>query len=174
MARGGTTSACMAMEVITVRTATAADIASVDRLLSQSYAKLLKPNYPPSVMVTAVPLIARANPLLISGGTYYVAEGRGGEILGAGGWTRSIKGRGTADVRHVVSHHKHLRKGIARRVMMGIFSEARRAGMIRLDCLATRTAVPFYSSVGFELDGEVTVGLRPGIEFPAIRMAKDL
>ncbi len=164
----------MATQVISLRTATEADIGPVDRLLSQSYTKLLKSDYPPSVQVTAIPLISRANPALVASGTYYVAESETGEILGAGGWTRSIKGPAVADVRHLVTHHRHLRRGIARRVLLGVFSEARLAGARRLDCLATRTAVPFYESMGFSVDAKVTIGLRPGIDFPAVRMLRDL
>ena len=164
----------MRTQVITIRPADASDCSAVDRMLSQSYTKLLKASYPPSVQVTAIPIISRANPSLITSGTYYVAVGADDELLGAGGWTRSIKGRGIADVRHVVTHHAHLRQGVARRLMMGIFSEARLAGITRMDCLATRTAVPFYEAMGFEVDGPVQISLRPGIDFPAIRMARDL
>ena len=42
--------------------------------------------------------------------------------------------------------------------------------MVRLDCLSTLTAVPFYQSMGFDLLGPVQVQLRPGITFPSIRM----
>ena len=72
------------------------------------------------------------------------------------------------------THHRHLRRGIARRVLLGVFSEARIAGIARLDCLATRTAVPFYEAMGFDIEANVTVGLRPGIDFPAVRMGRDL
>ncbi|MEM0947440.1 MAG: GNAT family N-acetyltransferase [Pseudomonadota bacterium] len=164
----------MTAPVITLRIATDADTGALDRLLSQSYTKLLKSSYPPSVQVLALPIISRANPTLLSSGTYYVAEDGDGNILGAGGWTRSIKGPAIADIRHVVTHHRHLRRGIARLVMMGVFSEARVAGITRLDCLATRTAVPFYEAMGFDVEANVTVGLRPGIDFPAIRMVRVL
>ena len=164
----------MRTEVISLRTAIDADITAIDRLLAQSYARLLKDSYPPSVQVTAIPIISRANPALITGGSYYVAVTQEDEIVGAGGWTRSIKGGGVADVRHLVTHHAHTRRGIARRIMMGVFSEARQAGVRQLDCLSTRMAVPFYESMGFMVEGAVTVGLRPGIDFPAIRMVRDL
>jgi hypothetical protein len=51
---------------------------------------------------------------------------------------------------------------------------ARKAGCTALDCLSTRTAVPFYATLGFQTLGPVTITLRPGIEFPAIRMARAL
>ena len=126
------------------------------------------------MQVTAVPLISRVNPALVSSGTYYVAEARDGGILGAGGWTRSIKGKDVADIRHFVTHHASLRRGIARRLMMGVFSEARLVGITQLNCLSTRTAVPFYRSLGFDTGSEVSIGLRPGIEFPAVKMTRAL
>ena len=70
-----------------IRPTTRADMAAVDELLARSYPKLLKADYPPSILVTAIPLISRAQPKLLSCGTYYVAQ-EGEDILGAGGWTR--------------------------------------------------------------------------------------
>ncbi len=164
----------MSTDVITVRNASSADLDGIDQLLSQTFTRLLKADYPPSVQVTAVPLIAKVNPALVSSGTYYVAEDRDGSILGAGGWTRSIKGPGFADVRHFVTRHTALRRGIARRLMMGVLSEARVAGVTQLECLSTRTAVPFYRSMGFDVVKDLTIGLRPGIDFPVVKMVRAL
>lgn len=162
----------MKTKVTALRTASAADIPRVGRLLERSYGRLLKDHYPPSLQVMAIPLIAKVNPALVAGGTYYLAEDHEGRLLGAGGWTRSIKGPNVADVRHLVVHHEHVRRGIARRLMMGILSESRLAGIRRLDCLSTRMAEPFYAAMGFDRIGEVSIGLRPGIDFPVIRMVR--
>ncbi|MEE4118580.1 MAG: hypothetical protein V2I65_06165 [Paracoccaceae bacterium] len=75
-------------ETITIRATGVGDIAAIDALLARSYPALLRNDYPPSVMVTAVPLIARARPELVTCGTYYVAEDIAGRVLAAGGWTR--------------------------------------------------------------------------------------
>lgn len=164
----------MPADAITLRTATAGDLGAIDRILADSYHALLRTDYPPSVQVTALPIIARANPALVASGTYYVAEVQDGAIVGAGGWSRSLWQRGAADVRHLVTHRAHLRRGIARRIIEAIASEAQRAGLQRLDCLSTRTAVPFYRAVGFREDREIVVGLRPGIDFPVVRMVRPL
>ena len=50
--------------MIRVRPAERSDMAAVDALLARSYPRLLKPDYPPSVLVTALPLISRAQPAL--------------------------------------------------------------------------------------------------------------
>ena len=152
---------------IRLRAAQPADLAAVDALFAHSYARLLRADYPPSVLVTAVPLLARAQPALLASGRYWLAEGRGG-ILGAGGW--SLRGPGRGEIRHLVTHASRLREGIGTAILGRVIDQAREAGVARLDCLATRTAVPFYESLGFRGLGEVEVPRRPGIAFPAVRM----
>jgi len=164
---------------LTIRTATRADLAAVDTLLAGSYPILLKPDYAPSVLVTAVPLIARAQPRLLASGSYYLVCDQTGGIAAAGGWswTEPTGGLGPVDmghVRHVVCDHRRVRQGIGRQLMRHILAEARRAGVGRLDCLSTRTAVPFYAAMGFATIGPVEVRLRPGILFPAVRLQHDL
>lgn len=161
-------------DVITLRRAGAEDIADIGDLLAQSYPRLLKADYPPSICVTAIPLIARANPRLITSGRYYVAVTEHAEIVGAGGWSRVGRAGAVGEVRHLVTDHRHLRQGIAARIVETVFTEARREGVTRLECLSTRTAQKFYTAMGFETLGAVSVGLRPGIAFPAIRMQRPL
>lgn len=158
---------------LTVRPSTMADMAAVDALLARSYPKLLKADYPPSVLVTALPLISRANPRLITCGTYFVAEDAG-EILGAGGWTRDRRDRRRGHVRHVVTDHRYLRRGIARAIVGHGLGVARTADLGTMECWSTRTAEPFYRAMGFETLGPIEVELAPGIVFPAVRMWREL
>jgi GNAT superfamily N-acetyltransferase len=159
---------------ITLRSSTGRDFDAIDAMLARSYPRLLKNHYLPSVMVTAVPLISRANPALVRSGTYYVAETADGEIIGAGGWTPAAEGRFAAEVRHMVVDWRHQRQGLGRRLMMGIFAEAQLQGVRRIEARATRAAVSFYEAMGFEDLGQVTVPLRPGINFPAVMMRRFL
>ncbi len=167
------------MTDIRVRPTTRADIPAVDQLLAESYPALLKNDYPPSVLVTALPLISRANPSLVTSGSYYVAE-VDGTAKAAGGWTKAspvgqgAEARSTGHIRHVVTHPSAVRRGLARAIMARSFEDAKAAGLTALVCLSTRTAVPFYTSVGFHPESEIEIELRPGIRFPAIRMARDL
>ncbi len=159
---------------ITFRPATRADLAGVDALLAHSYPRLLKPDYPASVLVTALPIISRARPELVASGTYWVALA-GEVIVGAGGWTAAAPGDGMAraglgHVRHVVTDAGRLRQGIGRGLMGRAMAQARAAGVVRLECLSTRTAVAFYTSLGFRSLGAVDIALRPGISFPAVAM----
>ena len=159
---------------LTIRRAAPADLAAVDALLAASYPRLLAADYPPSVMVTALPLIARANPRLLASGRYFLAEDDQGRLRAAGGW--SARGPAPADgpgeIRHVVTDHRCTRRGIGRRLLTRVMADAATAGCRRLDCLATRTAVPFYTALGFTALGNVDIALRPGITFPAVRMAR--
>lgn len=151
-----------------------ADIAAVDALLSASYPALLKRDYPPSVLVTALPLISRAQPRLVTCGTYYGVFD-GDALVGAGGWSRaSGQGGRLARVRHVVTAQNRTRQGIGRRLMNHIFAKARAGGAEEMTCEATITAVPFYRAVGFNGDAPITIQLQPGIEFPAILMSRPL
>jgi GNAT superfamily N-acetyltransferase len=158
-------------ETLTIRRARPADLAAVDALLAESYARLIAADYPPSVLVTAVPLIARADPALLASGRYFVAETGGGRIVAAGGWSGSGS---AAQLRHVVTDHRLTRRGIGRRVVSAALADAAAAGVRRMDCLATHTAVPFYAALGFAVLGPVEVPLRPGIAFPAVRMQRPL
>ncbi len=166
-------------DLLTLRTATPADLAAVDALLAYSYPRLLAADYPPSVLVTALPLISRARPELLASGTYWVAVDAEGDVVGAGGWTPGAPEDGSAaaglgHVRHVVTRAGLVRRGIGRALMERAMDQALDRGIRRLNCLSTRTAVPFYAALGFSRLGAVDVALRPGIVFPAVRMECDL
>ncbi|SMX23493.1 GNAT family N-acetyltransferase [Boseongicola aestuarii] len=170
----------MQQQALTVRTALAVDFGAVDALLARSYPAILKADYPPSVLVTAVPLISKAQPRLVMSGTYFVVEDGDGVIVGAGGWTRMAppgfgeEARGVAHIRHVVCDHRRLREGIGRRLMGHIFRTSEAAGIQQYECFSTLTAVPFYAACGFSTLGPMTVALRGGIDFPAVHMRRFL
>ena len=164
--------------LLTTRVATQADLAEIDALLARSYPVLLKDHYAPSVLVTAIPHISKAQPRLLTSGTYFVVLDDAGSIVGAGGWTKGAPGNGhagpatTGHIRHVVTDHRCLRRGIGRALMDRVFDTSRAAGITRLDCLSTLMAVPFYASNGFRELEPVSVSLAPGIDFPAVRMER--
>jgi GNAT superfamily N-acetyltransferase len=164
---------------LTVRRAEPGDLAAVDRLLLRSYPRLLAADYPPSTLVLAVPRLVRAKPELLASGRYFVAEDAEGRLLAAGGWSRShAVGAGIVEdmghVRHVATDPTVVRQGIGRALMDRVMQDARAAGMQWLDCLSTRTAVPFYQALGFRSLHGVDVPLAAGIIFPTIRMLSDL
>ena len=157
-----------------IRTSEKSDLTAVDALLARVYPKLLKADYAPSVLVTALPIISRARPELLSCGTYYVAEAEGGAVVGAGGWTPDAKQAGLGHIRHVVTDDRQVRLGIGSALMDHSFDKARSAGITRLECWSTYTAVPFYVAMGFTETGPIKIQLQPGISFPATRMTRSL
>lgn len=162
---------------ISVRPTTPADLAEVDALLARAFPRLLKDAYPPSVRVTALPLIARAQPALLASGRYFAAEGEWeGErrVLGVGGWSPDRGRPGLAHIRHVATAPEVVRRGVGRALLERIRTTAGAEGIRAFECLATRNAVPFYASVGFRAEGEVEMALQPGITFPAVLMRLDL
>ncbi len=164
---------------VTLRRTSLADLSAVDALLARSYPRLLAADYPPSVMVLALPIISRARPELLTSGRYFLAEGQEGRIVGAGGWSTGSPSDGreeqaTGHVRHVATDPDCLRQGVGRALMGAVMADAWAAGMRWLDCLSTRTAVPFYATLGFQILHQQDVTLRPGIVFPAVRMLCDL
>ena len=161
------------MTSLNIRPSSVSDMAALDAMFARSYPKALKADYPPSVLVTVLPLIARAQPALVTSGTYFVAETDTGGIAGAGGWSPRLR-KGHGDVRHVVTNCEFLRQGVASAIFEQIFRDAWRAGIRQMFCNATRTAVPFYQAVGFRPLGEFAMQLRAGISFPAVRMERSL
>lgn len=166
----------MTKDTLTLRTAQPSDLGALDRLFGQSYPALLAADYPPSVLVTAVPLISKAQPALLASGSFFVVC-EGEDILGAGGWTMQAPGgkpgaRGTGHIRHVVTDHRRTREGIGRRLMEHTILHAHACGMRQLHCQSTRTAVPFYAAMGFVVQAEIDIPLRPGIHFPAVFMSR--
>lgn len=152
-----------------IRPSRDSDLAAVDALLARSYPKLLKADYPRSVLVTALPIISRARPELIGCGTYFVAE-EDTRIIGAGGWTRDSRRSGLGHIRHVVTDDRALRRGVGRAVLQRVLDTARAAGIAELECWSTRTAEPFYAAMGFATEGPMEVSLAPAVRFPAVRM----
>lgn len=169
-------------QILTLRLARPADLMALDTLLARSYPRLLAKDYPPSIMVTIVPIIARARPELLASGRYFVVEDAVGRVLGAGGYSLARPGpRGgpagpqtpaTAAIRHVATDPDATRQGVGRRLMEAIFAAAWDEGVTGYDCLSTLTAVPFYAALGFKALGPVAVPMLPGLSFPAIRMTR--
>ena len=81
----------------------------------------MAPGYPAELLARAVPLMARANPALLRCGTYYLAQGPEGDVLGCGGWTFERPGaageprdRSLGHIRHFATHPKWVRHGVGR------------------------------------------------------------
>ncbi|MFK7753669.1 MAG: GNAT family N-acetyltransferase [Sedimentitalea sp.] len=157
-----------------IRATTSQDLAAVDALFARSYPRLLKADYPPSILVTALPIIARARPELLSCGTFYLAQTEAGQVIAAGGWTPDRSLARLGHIRHVVTDDRFLRRGVARALITHTLDVAQNAGCTQMECWSTRTAVAFYSSLGFTALGPIDVPLAAGITFPSVKMKLDL
>ncbi len=161
--------------MITLRPTTETDIDAVSQVLAASYSTLLAADYPAQALSIIVPLISRAKIELVSSGTYFAAE-KNGQILAVGGWTKTRPGtnetlEGLGHIRHVATHPEHVRKGAAGLIMTRCLSDARATGMTAMECLSTRTAMPFYSKFGFAVVVERDV-LVAGMPFASVEMKK--
>ena len=166
------------LESVSIRRAQGSDFPAVDRLFSTSYPILLREAYDAETCVKALPIIGRAQPDLVRSGSFFLVL-RGALLVGAGGWTLEAPGTGdispdTGHVRHVVTHHRHQRHGVGRRLLDYIMLHAQGQGVRRLCCYSTLNAVPFYAAMGFKAERDVTLPLAGSVPFPAVRMSATL
>ena len=157
-----------------VRKTSEADIPAIDELLSRGYPELLKKDYAASVLESALPLITTARPELVTSDRYFVAVLKD-RIISAGGWSteRPTGGQeaGLGHIRHVVSDPEYVRRGAAKAVMAATFEDAHQAGVTRMECFSTLSAVPFYQAMGFVTLKRVMVPIGPdGIGFESVLM----
>lgn len=162
---------------IVIRPAMPADTESIARMLARSYRALLASDYEPSLLREALPLLAQAQPRLLTCGTYFIAE-QDDRVLAAGGWTdfsphgaAGLPGQG--HIRHVATDPDAARQGLGRKVLERVIRSASAAGISVLHCQSTLTAVPFYESLGFRKRAGIEVRLPTGVLFPAVQMRRE-
>lgn len=164
-----------------LRPSRADDLDAVAALLRASYPPLLEGAYDPDDLAAATPALVRANPALLSCGTWYVVEHSTGALVACGGFTpeRPDTGAvepGLAHLRHFATHPDHVRRGLAGAIVRRSFAEAWARGVREFEAYSTLMAEPFYAALGlrrirpFHL--EIPVLDRPGetVAFPSILM----
>jgi GNAT superfamily N-acetyltransferase len=157
-----------------IRHATPADAEALSALILASYSTLYRGWYSDEELAAAVPLMSKANPHLLSSGTYYVAE-LAGNIAGCGGWTETPPGggeivEGTAHIRHFATHPDHLRKGVARALIERCCADARERRVSLFKCMSSLPAEGFYARLGFRRVGQADFALPGGIRLAAVFM----
>ena len=168
-------------EQIAVRVAGPNDASAVETVLRASYPELMASAYPEDVLARALPLLVRANPALLRSGTYYVAEGIDGTVVGCGGWTFERPGApdaptepGLGHIRHFATDPGWLRRGVGRALFDRCAADAWAAGVRRFECYSSLVAEPFYRALGFVAVEPMTIDMGSGIALPSIRMACSL
>lgn len=163
----------------TIRVAMPEDEAAVSALLAASYSVLMRPDYDKAILAAALPKMTRANPALLSSGSYYLAEMEGGGLVGCGGWTGERPGDGEVvpdlgHIRHFATHPDWTRCGIGQAIYTTCEAAARRAGLRRLQCYASLNGEGFYAALGFRAVREMAVPMGQGLRFPSILMEREI
>jgi GNAT superfamily N-acetyltransferase len=178
------------MHEVALRLATLADAEAIDELMKESGAALFPAYYDARQTASAVRFVARADPLLLADGTYFVLES-GGELVGCGGWSRRDRlytgsGESSADgrlldpatepakVRAMFVRGDWTRRGLGRRIIEECERAARAEGFRRLSLLATLPGVPLYAACGFVVGEEVEVALEDGVTIACVAMEKPI
>jgi GNAT superfamily N-acetyltransferase len=159
---------------ILVRVAAIGDAAAIERVLLASYPALMAGAYDEALLSRALPAMTRANPKLLSAGTYYlvlIAD----EPVGCGGWTPDEPGTGrleagTAHIRHFGVDASRAGRGIGRHLYERCRVDAAKAGVRRFECFSSLNGVAFYRALGFEEIEAIAVPMGPGLLFPSVRM----
>ena len=160
-----------------VRVASLDDAEAVGSVLRTSYPNLMASGYPADILARALPLMVRANPALLCSGTYYLAEGPDGTVVGCGGWTFERPGAAGAPIDPTPGHIRHfatdpgwIRCGVGRMLFDRCVADARAAGVRRFECYSSLVAEPFYGALGFVAIEPITIDMGPGIAFPSVRV----
>ncbi|MEL7491217.1 MAG: GNAT family N-acetyltransferase [Pseudomonadota bacterium] len=167
------------MTRLSIRQTTPEDYGSVTRILQHAYTNLLVSAYEPDLLSAALQSMARANPALLASGAYFIAEWEGRTPVACGGWSRQRPGTnsvedGVGHLRHFATHGDWAGHGIGGEVYAECEAQAAAAGVGVFECYATLNAERFYQSVGFETVGPFTVRLGKSVDFPCVKMRREI
>lgn len=162
-----------------LRIATPQDADAVSELLRVSYPRLMRPAYDAAQLAPALELMTKANPALLSSGTFYLAELVTGLLVGCGGWTPEQPGTqrvepGLGHIRHFAVHPDWTRRGIGRSILTACTDAARVAGVRTFECYSSLNAENFYGALGFVSIRELEIELKPSMMFRGVLMRRNL
>lgn len=162
-----------------LRIAAAEDRGAVSDLLALSYSALMAGFYAPDLLEAGLPLITKANPVLLASGHYAVIEDETGRLLACGGWSLERPGSrevvpGLAHIRHFAVHPEAIRRGLGRRLYEWCEDGARGAHATAFECHASLNAEGFYRALGFERRREMSLRLSADVTLPAIEMRREI
>lgn len=167
------------MPAFTLRNATPQDEAAVTEVLKTSYTKLLSSCYDEALLAKALPLMTRASPALLSGGSYFVAETGDDALVGCGVWSRERPGSAEivpklGHIRHFAVHPAWIGRGIGRAIYATCAEQARSTGIRQFDCYASLNAQGFYAALGFRSVRRVDVPMSATVSLPGILMERPI
>ncbi|HEV8590630.1 MAG TPA: GNAT family N-acetyltransferase [Pyrinomonadaceae bacterium] len=174
-----------------LRTANADDVDQIAKLVAESVRGLAKGIYDERQIELSIKSVFGVDHQLIADRTYFVAESENG-IVGCGGWSKRKTLYGSsayrdsrdpelldpaldaAKIRAFFVHPNAARQGIGRAILERCESEAKAAGFLFAEMMATLPGVPLYAACGYEEGERIGVPVGEGVEIVCIRMRKEL
>lgn len=161
------------------------DTDAINQCLAASYSKLMAPSYNSEILANALPLMTRANPVLIATGRYYIVNtetknhtGDTSEFLtvGCGGWSLERPGTGeivpgVGHIRHFATHPDWTGQGIGRLIFAQSRITAKDEGLSRFECYSSLNAEIFYTALGFSKVHRIGIRMAEDLVFPSLLMA---
>jgi GNAT superfamily N-acetyltransferase len=173
-----------------VRLATEADVAALEKLIALSVRGLGASYYSAVQMDTALGSVFGVDRQLIRDRTYNVVASES-ELIGCGGWSKrkTLFGsdrqtnrddaelnpkRDSARIRAFFVHPDHARRGIGRAILDKCEKAICAAQFKSIELAATLSGVPFYAVCGYLFGESLDIPLPNGLSLQIVRMRKDL
>ena len=174
-----------------LRTATLADAPVLQALIARSIRALGLTDYTAEQIEAALTGAFGLDTSLIGDQTYYVVTSNTGEIVGCGGWSRRRTlfgsdsrrdrddawldpGSDCAKIRAFFIDPGHVRRGLGRMLLEHCEAEARRAGFLRFELMATLPGKRLYEACGYVAGSLTQYPLPDGQNITFAPMRKDL
>lgn len=167
-----------ARDEVRIRVANPGDASAVSTVISTSYASEFARSYAPDILASLLPVISDANPVLLAGGTYYVAETVTG-IVGCGGWSAERPGTGDRElglmhIRHFAVMPDTVGRGVGRAIFKRCLADAALLGFSRVEVYSSLNAEGFYAAMGCRGVGQRVIGMPGGAQMPVVVMRRDV
>ena len=174
-----------------LRTATAADLEAIRRLIAASVCGL-QHEYTEGQREQALASVFTPDTQLIADGTYFVLEAPDGALAACGGWSwrktlyggdhheasrdagRLDPASDAAKIRAFFVHPAWSRRGLGTRLLEACERVAWDVGFRRAEMGATLSGVPLYERHGYRRVADILVDLPDGERLPVVRMEKVL
>ncbi len=171
----------------TSRKARTDDLAELLTLERRAFTELNQGRYPQELLESAAREIRMITPELIAEGHFFVLTLPDNRIAACGGWSQELPAYAD-DLEHPFEHihgdtgvvrsmfvlPEMARRGLGRRMMALIETDARTSGITRLTLSATRMGEPLYRACGFQPGDAEVFSLSGGRKIVGLQMEKVL
>lgn len=182
------TEASMTKASFKIRTSTLEDLPELFDLERRALTELNDGDYPEDIIEQFLEELDTITPELIEEGRYYVFQDDAGSLIASGGWSQKIPGYASGIVSgHTSAYAKEeaviramyvcpqmARRGLGRKMMNLIESEAMKAGVSRMLLSATKMGARLYRACGYITTGPTVISLSGGRQIQGEDMEKQL